>query len=85
MLRDKNDCKPNAIASNLQSHVRAGQVCHENGTLSQLDFSPLGLVCQFPFGGLATFTSLNTLSIGRIASPYYQVGAEPPPPPARAG
>ena len=80
LINDKNGCDRNAIASRLRSLARAGQVCHGNGTLSQLDFSPLGLVCQFPFGGLSTFTSLNTLSIGRIASPYYQVGASRPRP-----
>ena len=79
MSCDKNDCKPNAVALNLKSYVRAGQVCHENGTLSQLDVSPLGLVCHFPYGGLSTFTSLNTLTVGQIALPYDQVGASSSP------
>lgn len=39
----------------------AGQVCHGNATLSQLDVSRLGVRCAFPFGELAAFGSLNTL------------------------
>ena len=41
--------------------THAGQVCHGNATLSQLDVSRLYVRCAFPFGELAAFGSLNTL------------------------
>jgi len=41
----------------------AGNICHTNGTLSQLDLSGYGLSGHFPYKELAAFRSLNTLTL----------------------
>jgi hypothetical protein len=49
----------------------AGNICHENGTLSQLDVTGLELDCfpnPFPYSELAAFKSLNTLNINLTAA-----------------
>lgn len=43
--------------------LRAGNVCHSNGTLAVLDTRQLKLYCHFPYPELAAFKSLNSLSL----------------------
>ena len=70
---------PQATSMSERAPTRAGQVCHGNATLSQLDVGVLGLRCTFPSGELAAFGSLNTLFIA-IDDWYmaYSVRANPP-------
>ena len=43
--------------------MRAGQVCHANGTLAIMDTTALHPTCYFPYRQLAAFKSLASLAL----------------------